>query len=90
MSFVFHDLKLYILHCLRVVTDESECADDSSDAVLIGSPVLVSDQTCDDSKEEKLVAVMEKQVTKPKEGEMSPLFAFLFLSLLFGFLNCVL
>ncbi|KAG2588893.1 uncharacterized protein LOC120673344 isoform X2 [Panicum virgatum] len=41
--------------------------DDSSDAVLIGSPVLVSDQTCDDSKEEKLVAVMEKQVTKPKE-----------------------
>ena len=68
----------------------SECADDSSDAVLIGSPVLVSDQTCDDSKEEKLVAVMEKQVTKPKEGEMSPLFAFLFLSLLFGFLNCVL
>ena len=49
----------------------SECADDSSDAGLIGSPVLVSDQTCDDSKEEKLVAVMEKQVTKRKEGEMS-------------------
>ena len=49
----------------------SECADDSSDAALIGSPVLVSDQTCDDSKEEKLVAVMEKQVTKRKEGEMS-------------------
>ena len=68
----------------------SECADDSSDAVVIGPPVLVSDQTCDDSKEEKLVAVMEKQVKKLTEGEMSPLFAFLFLSLLFGFLNCVL
>ena len=54
-----------------MVTDESECADDSSDAVVIGPPVLVSDQTCDDSKEEKLVAVMEKQVTKRKEGEMS-------------------
>ena len=58
--------------------------------MVIWSPVLVSDQTCDDSLEEKLVAVMEKQVTKLTEGEMSPLFAFLFLSLLFGFLNCVL
>ncbi|RLN24145.1 uncharacterized protein C2845_PM07G09920 [Panicum miliaceum] len=41
--------------------------DDSSDAVAIGSLVLVSDHTCDDSKEEQLVAVVEKQVTKPKE-----------------------
>ncbi|RLM91996.1 uncharacterized protein C2845_PM08G14880 [Panicum miliaceum] len=41
--------------------------DDCSDAVAIGSPVLVSDQNCDDSKEEQLVAAMEKQVTKPKE-----------------------
>jgi len=35
--------------------------------VVIWSPVLVSDQTCDDSKEEKLVAVMEKQVKKLTE-----------------------
>jgi hypothetical protein len=72
----------------------SECADDCSDAVAIGSPVLVSDQNCDDSKEEQLVAAMEKQVTKPKEGEMPHYryvcYLLFFFSLLRGFLNCVL
>ncbi|OEL18179.1 hypothetical protein BAE44_0020802 [Dichanthelium oligosanthes] len=42
---------------------------DSSDAATIGSPVLVSDQSCDNPKEEQLVAVAEEHVTKPKEEE---------------------
>ncbi|TKW14566.1 hypothetical protein SEVIR_5G176900v4 [Setaria viridis] len=40
---------------------------DSSDAA-IGSPVLVSDRSCGDFREDQLVAVVEEHVAKPQEG----------------------
>ena len=47
----------------------SEYAADSSE-VAIGSAVLVSDQSVDDPKEERVVAVAKEGATKPQEGEM--------------------